>query len=110
MAEPDMRFIGEQVARMQGDLRGVKADVALVRAEQLRLEEDLLLRFDILEKSVGQLAMTVDQLEKSVGQLGRSAENFEKSVDAQFDLLHTTMATNLEVLLTALNSKSEKTH
>jgi hypothetical protein len=37
----DLNFLGEQMKRLQGDVRQLKADVSQVRGDQLRLEGDL---------------------------------------------------------------------
>ncbi len=102
-ADIDIRFLGELIACVQSDLRGVKADVAQLRAEQLRLEADqaqlkieLFDRIDSFQRSVD---ARFDNFERSVdAQFG----NFERSVDVQFARTHQTMATNLDVVLKAI--------
>ncbi len=84
MAEIDIRFLGEQIARMQSELRGVKADIAQLRAEQLRLEAD-------------QAQLKIDLFERIA--------DFEQGVGARFDQVHQTMASHLEVVLSAIGAK-----
>ena len=79
MAEADLTFLGEQIKRMQSDLRHV-------RAEQLRLEADVMERLDTFERSVD--------------------ARFD-AVDARFEQVHRTMAVNLDVLLAAIKGREE---
>jgi len=39
--EPDLRFLGEQIKRLQGDVRVLKTDVAQVRADSAKVEGDI---------------------------------------------------------------------
>ena len=86
MAEADLTFLGEQIKRMQSDLRHV-------RAEQLRLEADVMERLDTFERSVDARFDAVDA-------------RFN-SIDARFEQVHRTMAVNLDVLLAAIKGREE---
>lgn len=79
----EIRFLGEQVAQLQAQVRGIKADVAQLRAEQLQMEAD-------------QAQLKID--------LFNRIDNFEASVDVKFAQVQETAATNLPVLLTAIQS------
>jgi regulator of replication initiation timing len=79
----DVRLLGEQVAQLQAQVRGVKADVAQLRAEQLQMEAD-------------QAQLKID--------LFHRIDNFEAAVDAKFAQVQETAATNLEVVLAAIQA------
>ena len=81
-----LEFLGEQMQRMQSDLRGV-------RTEQTRQESEL--------QSLG---TKIDAVDAKVDRVERKLDNFAASVDARFDQVHQTMATNLEVMLKAFES------
>jgi len=77
MTEPDFKFLGERIERIQAelrDLRGVRGDVAHLRADVSDRSEAVYERID----------------------------NLEKSMDARFEQMHQTMAINLAVLLEAV--------
>jgi hypothetical protein len=88
MAEPDLTFLGEQIRRMQGDLRQI-------RAEQLRLETD-------------QAAMRAELvgMRADLGTLRDDmAAGFDRVLhvmDFRFEQTHNTIATNFEILLQAI--------
>jgi len=84
LADPDLKFLGEQIQRIQAelrDLRGVRADVSHLRAEIEDRFESVYSRLDAVES-----------------QLGR----FYTEMDARFVQVHQTMATNLEAVLAAI--------
>lgn len=99
VAEIDIRFLGELIARVQSDLRGVKADVAQLRAEQLRLEADQAqLKIELFDR--------IDGFQRSVetkfGSFETKFDNLERSIDVRFTQTHQTMATNLDIVLKAI--------
>ncbi|MBI5164106.1 MAG: hypothetical protein HY985_09415 [Magnetospirillum sp.] len=80
MAEPDLRFLGERIDRIQAelrDLRGLRTDVAHLRAEISDRHEALSERID----------------------------NLERSMDLRFTEMHRTIATNLAVVLDAIHGQ-----
>ena len=93
MAEADLTFLGEQIKRMQSDLRHV-------RAEQLRLEADVMERLDTFERSVDARFDAVDARFDVV-------DARFNSIDARFEQVHRTMAVNLDVLLAAIKGREE---
>ncbi len=93
MAEADLTFLGEQIKRMQSDLRHV-------RAEQLRLEADVMERLDTFERSVDARFDAVDARFDAV-------DARFNSIDARFEQVHRTMAVNLDVLLAAIKGREE---
>jgi chromosome segregation ATPase len=68
MAEDiDLRFLGEQIKRLQGDVRQVKSDMAQMRADNLKVEGD------------------VAALNASLTKIEGKLEGFRESVDDRFD-------------------------
>lgn len=78
-----LEFLGEQMLRMQSDLRGV-------RSEQLQLESD-------------QAGMRADLL-----RLEGKIENLAASLDVRFDQVNQTITTNLQVTLAAFSGLEKK--
>lgn len=80
MAEPSLEFLGEQIARIQAelrDLRGVRSDVAHLRAEVTDRMDSMHQRIDSLERSI----------------------------DLQLAQIRQQMTTNLEVVLAAIKAR-----
>lgn len=68
MAEDiDLRFLGEQIKRLQGDVRQVKSDMAQMRADNLKVEGD------------------VAALNASLTKIEGKLESFRESVDDRFN-------------------------
>jgi septal ring factor EnvC (AmiA/AmiB activator) len=65
--EVDLRFIGEQMTRLQGDVRQVKADMSQMRADNVRVESD------------------VAALKADLARIENKLEVFRESVDDRFD-------------------------
>ena len=87
MAEPSLQLLGEQIARIQAelrDLRGVRSDVAHLRAEVTDRTEAINQRIDNLERSI---------------------DNLERGNDARFDQLGQQMTTNLEIMLATIKAQ-----
>ena len=80
MAEDaDLRFLGEQIKRLQGDVRQVKSDLAHVRADNVKVESD------------------VAGLKADLTRIENKLEAFRESVDDRFgqtiDLLKASFRT-----------------
>lgn len=91
MAEPDIRFLGERIDRIQTELRelrGLRTDIAHLRAEMGERHEGVSERFESVDRRFDNLDQSLD--------------NLEKSIDARFDQVHQTMSTNLAVVLAAI--------
>ena len=99
-----LEFLGEQMLRMQTDLRGV-------RSEQTRQEGEL----QSLGVQIGAVGSKVDavdakldhvgaKLEGKIDRVEKKLDNFAVSVDARFDQVNQTMTTNLEVILKAFEA------
>jgi hypothetical protein len=65
--EVDLRFLGEQIKRLQGDVRQVKTDMAQMRADNVRVESD------------------VAGLKADLTRIESRLEAFHESVDDRFD-------------------------
>jgi hypothetical protein len=84
MAEPDLRFIGERLDRIQtelGELRALRADVALL-AE----------RTGCVETKLDHMALAFEALDSKVGALDRS-------LSVRMDQFAAQAATNLQIVL-----------
>jgi hypothetical protein len=88
MAEPDLTFLGEQIRRMQGDLRQV-------RAEQLRLETDQ-------AAMRAELATLRDDVLAGFERVDERFDRVLHIVDLRFEQTHKAIATNFEILLQAI--------
>ena len=65
--EVDLRFLGEQIKRLQGDFRQVKSDMAQIRANNVKVESD------------------VAALKADLVRIEGKLEAFPESVDDRFD-------------------------
>jgi predicted nucleic acid-binding Zn-ribbon protein len=83
----DLRFLGERMQQMQSDLRQVRADQLRQESEQVRTQDRL------------------SRVEDKVDRLEATVQTGFKSIDARFDQVFQTMATNMRILLEALKGK-----
>jgi chromosome segregation ATPase len=65
--EVDLRFLGEQIKRLRGDVRQVKSDMAQIRADNVKVESE------------------VAALKADLARLENKLEAFRESVDDRFD-------------------------
>jgi hypothetical protein len=65
--EIDLRFLGEQIKRLQGDVRQVKSDMAQMRVDNVKVDSDVVALGAALSRMEGKL------------------EAFSESVDDRFD-------------------------
>jgi hypothetical protein len=92
-----LQFLGEQMLRMQADFRGV-------RSEQLKLESEQA----TMQADIAGLRSDVSRIDAKVDNLAIRVDNLTTSMDAQFSQVHQTMATNLEIMLNALDARTGK--
>jgi hypothetical protein len=95
-----LEFPGEQMFRMQADLRGVRAEQVKMEGEQASIRADVAgMRTDVrsLDAKVGSLDAKIDRVDAKVDNLGRS-------MDAGFDQVNETAATNLDIVLKAIDA------
>jgi predicted nucleic acid-binding Zn-ribbon protein len=101
MAEPTLQFLGEQIARIQSelrDLRNVRSDVAHLRAELNDRTEEIHRRIEGLEAAVSE---RIWGLEAAVGE---RIDSLARANNAQFAQVHETMAINLAAVLEAIKA------
>ncbi len=106
MAEPDLRFIGERLERVQAELRNLRAlkgEVAAVQADLARFKAEVAGGFDAMRDRIDRLEATMDA---RFGQMHQQFGCLEAAMGARFDQVHQTMATNLAVVLEALKTRS----
>jgi outer membrane murein-binding lipoprotein Lpp len=104
-------FLGEQMVRMQTELRGV-------RSEQVRLDSDLRGldgKVDRLDDKVEAVDAKVDRLDAKVDRLDGKVDRLDAKVDAhdasnkaRFDQIQETAAINLAVTLEAFKGLERK--
>ena len=95
--EVSLEFLGEQMLRMQADLRGVRSEQMKLESEQTSMRAD----FHRLEGKVDRLEGKVDRLEGKV-------DAHDRSNQARFDQIDRTMALNLEITLEAIRAIGER--
>jgi len=83
MEEVDLRLLGEQIKRLQGDVRQVKSDMAQIRADNVKVESD------------------VAALKADLTRIENRLEAFRESVDDRFDQ-------TIELLKTSFRAVSEE--
>jgi chromosome segregation ATPase len=97
-------FLGEQMLRMQADLRGVRSEQLQMRAEQVKLEsEQAGMRADVRD-----LRSNLGELDTKVERLDMKTDAHHAANQAQFEQVRQTMTTNLEITLQAIRSVDKK--
>ena len=90
-----LEFLGEQMVRMQTDLREV-------RREQAKLEGELRADVADVRGDVAGLRADVADVRADVARVDSKLDGLAASVDARFDQVQRTMTANLDVVLKAL--------
>jgi len=101
-------FLGEQMLRMQADLRGVRSEQVKLEGEQANLRADihrLDSKIDGLDAKVDGLDAKVDGLDAKVNGLDAKVDAHDRSNQARFDQIDRTMALNLEIVLAAIRER-----
>jgi hypothetical protein len=88
--EVDLRFLGEQIKRLHGDLRVLKSDTAQVRADSARVESD------------------VASVKADIARLDTKLEIFRESVDDRFDRSEEFARSNFALLRDELRTHSDR--
>ena len=108
MVEPSLEFIAERLERLQTEFRAFRhlsSDVAQLRADLLRVQEnlsDLRLSHDAFRESHDALREYVLELRTHID-AGFAANGGQfTGIQAQFDQMARQMATNLEIVLAEL--------
>lgn len=91
----DLAFLGQQVQKLQGDMRDLRTDVRDLRSKQLRLEGDVASLRTSMELGLEVVSDRINGLESE------TRKGFA-AVDDQFKQMAQTAATNLEIVLAAV--------
>ena len=94
-------FLGEQMLRMQADLRGVRSD-------QVRLETELRADLRALDGKIDSVDAKVERLDAKVERLDAKVDAHDASNQARFAQIQQTAATNLAVTLEAFKGLDRK--
>ena len=110
----DLRFLGAQVQGLQGNVRDLQVDVRDLRASEMRRDAEVAgLRADVariegvMHAKFEQIDDRFDRLERSIAvrfeQIDDRFNRLEQSIAIRFEQAHQTMATNLQLVLTAIS-------
>ena len=113
----DFRFLGRQVQNLQGDVRdlraghlrlegdvvGLRADMSRMQAESQAKFESLDLRLDNIEAEMRAGFKAVDERFKAVDAEFATVRAEFAGIQAQFKQMAETAATNLQIVLAAIN-------
>jgi predicted RNase H-like nuclease (RuvC/YqgF family) len=98
----DLVFLGQQVQKLQVDMRDLRTDVRDLRSKQLRLEGDVASLRTSMELG---LEVVSDRIERQTNRIDNLESETRKgfaAVDVQLKQMAQTAATNLEILLAAV--------
>ena len=108
--EIDLNFLGEQIKRLQADVRDLKARTARTDADVLALGE----RLEALEQRVDAGFAAVDQrlerVEREISDLKREISDLKREIDVirmEMREMRSEMARNFEIVLTAIREQRE---
>ena len=105
--EVDRKFLGEQISRLQADMRELKTRTARTDADVLALSEALSERLDTLERRVDSGFAVVDQRFEHVSEhLLRHDREFAV-IRTELAEMRGEMTRNLEIVLTAIPQARE---
>ena len=90
----DPTFLGEQIARLQADMRTVKSDLLQVRTDQARLDGEM----SDVRQELTAFRMSVEA----------RFDGLERSIDFRLEQVNRTAATNLEIVLAAIDGLRQK--
>lgn len=84
--EVDLRFLGEQIKRLQGDVRLLKSDMAQMRADSAKVESELI------------------ALDAKVTRIENNLDAFRETVSDRFDQQLEFMQTSFRTLMTEIQT------
>lgn len=84
--EVDLRFLGEQIKRLQGDVRLLKTDMAQMRADSAKVESELA------------------ALDAKITRVENNLEAFRESVDDRFDQQVELIKSSFRTLMTEIQT------
>jgi hypothetical protein len=88
--EPHLRFLGEQIKRLQGDVRLLKSDMAQVRADSVKVESD------------------VAAVKADIARVETKLEVFREFADDRFDRTDRLIQSNFTTLSNRIDALSEQ--
>ena len=103
--EVNLTFLGEQMKTMQADMRRIDTQVALIREKMVLIEAEQVELRSMLINATGEFTLRMIALERRFDALERRSDRFEASVDARFRQMEETAATNVQILLAAINGR-----
>src|SRR5215472_6268461 len=116
MAEPDLTLLGEIIVRVQDDMRDLRARVAALETNLLRLEGDMVKgmrrldgrldgidgRLDGMDGRLDGIDGRLYRVESRLDGLDAKLDRLDASWEARFRQLTQTMTTNFAVVIEAL--------
>jgi len=104
----DLRFLGEQIKRVQGDVRVLKGDVAQLRAENSKLEGEVA----GIKADITRVEMRLDAFAESVTDRFDQANELAKSnfriLDQKIDRVAGELNQKIDTVADVLNRKSDR--
>ena len=97
--EITLALLGEQMRAMQSDIRHVDSELTMIRDKVVRIEVEQVEIREGLYAGTGENVVRMTRLERRIDRL-------EASLDARFRQIVDTMATNVQVLLAAIQGRS----
>ena len=98
----DLRFLGQQVQKLQVDVRDLRTDLRDLRSKQLRLEGDVASLRTSMEVAFESFGDRFERLEGRMDRLETVVKNGFAANDARFEQMAQTAATNLQIVLAAV--------
>jgi predicted RNase H-like nuclease (RuvC/YqgF family) len=103
----DLRFLGEQIKRVQGDVRVLKGDVAQLRAENSKLEGEVA----GIKADITRVEMRLDAFAESVADRFEQANELAKSnfriLDQKIDRVAAELNQKIDRIAGELNQKAD---
>jgi hypothetical protein len=110
--EVTLAFLGEQIVKMQVDIRAIQGDIrrldgevgfikqklTLIEAEQVEIR-------DLVHLAVGEFTVRMSRMERRMDGMDARQDRFEAYVDAKFAQMAETAATNTQILLAAIQAR-----
>jgi hypothetical protein len=97
--EVTLALLGEQMRAMQSDVRRIDSELTMIRDKVVRIEAEQVEIREGLYAATGENVVRMTRLERRIDRL-------EMSLDARFRQIEETMATNVQVLLTAIQGRA----
>ena len=106
----DFRFLGRQVQNLQGDVRDLRAghlrlegDVVGLRADMSRMQAETQAKFESLDHRLDNMEAEMRAGFKAIDEWFKGVDAQFAGIQAQFQQMAETAATNLQIMLAAIN-------